>query len=484
MRRRQLRSVVLAVVLVLLLSSCTWIARASVSRTGGDANGGSEKPALDGDGRFLVFMSVASNLVANDTNGAADIFVRDNYAKTTQRVSVTSSGGQANGVGSEDPSISNDGRYVAFRSRATNLVSGDTNGVADVFVHDRQTGTTQRVTVSGGDQPRISGSGRYVVYVAPNFSVNVYDRDLGTTESLTSGTPRASAPDISDDGRYVVFQLVGGDTGPPATAELVDREANTSRKIPQDQIFAAGPVLSGDGRVVVVQTVESTGFDMFAYRLVAYDVSTGATQEVAVTAAGAPVSGGGWYGTDVSTDGRFVVFTTNDALTSADTNNGPDIYVRDMHAEKTFLVGADKFGHAPGDEFTGAISADGRYVAFVSAAPDIVGKDTNKHDDVFVRAMPEPNPTAVAPSTIARGGTTTVTITGSYFFADARVKISGTGVQVLSTTRVDENTVTADLAAASDAAPGTRNVTVSIPGTGPGAATGATGTCANCLTIS
>ncbi len=484
MRRRQPLGVVLLVTLLLSLASCTWIVRASVSTSGGDANGFSNGVALDGQGRFVAFTSAASNLVTNDTNGVLDVFVRDNRAATTERVSVTSSGVQANG-GSEQPSMSSDGRYVAFRSWATNLASGGTNGVPDVFVHDRQTGTTQRITVGGGDGPRISGSGRYVVYFVPNAGVDVYDRDTGITDSLASGAPFASAPDISDDGRYVVFQRTGyGFPSPPSTVELLDRQTNTSKQIPQTSTFATNPVLSGDGHIVVVQSVESTGFDTFDYRLIAQDVTTGATQDVAVTAGGRPLNGGGGtHATDVSTDDRFVAFTTYDALTSADTNTGPDVYVRDLQAKKTFLVGANLLGKAPGDEYGVAISGDGRYVAFDSYGPGIVGNDENNTSDVFVRAFPEPNPIAVAPSTIARGATTTVTITGSYLLSGATVKISGSGVQVVATTRVDENTVTADLLVGGDAAPGSRDVTITLPGTGPGVGTGAAATCAACLTI-
>ncbi len=481
MRRRWHPLWGLLLTLVVSLSGCTWLVRASVSTNGDEANGASLKAALDGDGRFLAFTSSASNLVPNDTNAAPDVFVRDNLNNTTERVSVTSSGAEANG-GSEQPSISSDGRYIAFRSWATNLVADDTDAVPDVFVRDRQTGMTERITSAGGDQPRISGAGRYVVYVARNFSVKVYDREIGTTDTFAFSGAEASAPDISDDGHFVVFELsfVASQT---TIAELVDRQANTSTQIPEPNTYGALPVLSGDGRVVVMETFEPLGNGNYAGRLVAEDLSTGHTQYVSVTSSGAPASGGGWYGIDVSGDGRFVAFTTNDALTPQDTNSGSDVYVRDLLSKKTFLAGKNMHGKAPGDVFFVALSGDGRYVAFMSGASDIVNNDNNNHADVFVRAFPEPNPTGVTPSTISRGTTTTVTITGSYFLPGATMTISGSGVQVVSATRVDENTMTADLQVADNAATGGRDIRITIPGTGPGTGANASGTCAGCVTI-
>ncbi len=120
--------------------------RVSVDSSGAQGNDGSITPAISGDGRYVAFESSASNLVSGDTNGVEDIFVRDCQTGTTTRVSLDSSGGEANG-GSVRPAISDDGRYVAFYSEASNLVSGDLNGIGDMFVRDRQAGTTTRVSV-------------------------------------------------------------------------------------------------------------------------------------------------------------------------------------------------------------------------------------------------------------------------------------------------------------------------------------------------
>ena len=145
--------------------------RVSVDSAGAESNGPSFAASISADGRFVAFESDASNLVASDTNAARDIFVHDRMTGMTTRVSVDSSG-TAGDDASDDPSISADGQLVAFESRATNLVAGDTNAGGDVFVHDRVTGVTTRVSVDSagaeGDNAsfsaHISANGGFVAF--------------------------------------------------------------------------------------------------------------------------------------------------------------------------------------------------------------------------------------------------------------------------------------------------------------------------------
>jgi Tol biopolymer transport system component len=145
--------------------------RVSVASNGAQGNGDSFSSSISADGRYVAFHSIASNLVSGDTNGAWDVFVHDRQSGQTTRVSAASNGAQGNGD-SESPSISADGRYVAFSSDASNLVSGDTNGAWDVFVHDRQSGQTTRVSAASNgaqgngdsESPSISADGRYVAF--------------------------------------------------------------------------------------------------------------------------------------------------------------------------------------------------------------------------------------------------------------------------------------------------------------------------------
>src|SRR5262249_27327165 len=147
------------------------VVRASTDSTGNQANGGSFFPSLSGDGRYVAFWSRASNLVPGDTNSREDVFVKDLWTGAVVRASPTAGGSQANG-GSDTPALSADGRYVAFRSGASNLVPGDTNGAADIFVKDLWTGAVVRAsTAAGGSQanngslpPALSADGRYVAF--------------------------------------------------------------------------------------------------------------------------------------------------------------------------------------------------------------------------------------------------------------------------------------------------------------------------------
>jgi Tol biopolymer transport system component len=284
--------------------------RVSVASDGTQANGGSFTPSISANGRYVAFASIAVNLVSGDTNGVQDIFVHDRQTGATTLVSVAIDGSEGNGD-SEEVSISADGRYVAFRSWASNLVSGDTNNLPDIFVRDRQTGQTTRVSVaSDGTQ-------------ANNFSFE---------------------PSISADGRYVAFMswannLVSGDT-------------------------------NGD-------------WDIFVH-----DRQTGATIRVSVATGGGQAAGRSQR-PSISADGRYVAFASSASnLVSGDTNNHPDIFVHDRQTGVTMRVSVASDGtQTYVFSFDPSISADGRYVAFGSEADNLVSGDTNGRYDIFVREM-------------------------------------------------------------------------------------------------
>lgn len=274
--------------------------RLSVSSLGTEANGGSHTPSISADGQIVAFRSLASDLVDGDTNGAADIFVRDVAAEATTRVSVSTLGAQADGA-SERPFISADGRAVAFGSEASNLVLGDTNGVADVFVRDLAAGTTLRGSVSSSGEPgsaasvlpSLSADGRLLAFVSqasnlvPGDSTTcraadggarscldafVHDLRTGVTSrvSLSSSGEEANgdtfSASVSADGRFVAFSseasnLVPGDTNRRRDVFVHDRETGTTRQVSvssdgvQGNGDSGGPSISDDGRRVVFQSL-------------------------------------------------------------------------------------------------------------------------------------------------------------------------------------------------------------------------------------
>lgn len=260
------------------------IERVNVGNDEAQANsepGSINSPPMSADGRYVVFISAANNLVPGDTNGGRDVFVRDLELGTTRRVSVTSSGLQANGD-SHRASISANGRFVAFTSDADNLVAGDTNQALDVFLHDLQLGTTIRVSLTDADtqadgSPVVSADGRFVAFESratnladgPNER-NIFVRDihLGTTRlvsvqldnSQSSGI--SFSPSISDDGRFVAFastasHLVSGDTNDQTDIFVRDLHRGVTTRVnlnaegQQANGHSHSPVISGDGTHLV-----------------------------------------------------------------------------------------------------------------------------------------------------------------------------------------------------------------------------------------
>lgn len=278
------------------------VERVSVSSGGEQGNGDSINPSISGDGRFVAYESYASNLVADDTNNAADVFVFDQETQTTVRVSVNSSGAQGNSD-SGQPSVSADGRFVAYQGWASNLVEGDTNGAVDVFVYDSQTQTTERISVSSSGEEgngssinaAISADGRYVTFTsaASNLvsgdsngtdDVFVYDRQTHTTEQVSpnfSYNLSTSDPVISADGRYVAFEL-----NYFATIFVYDRETGTTESTLSGDDDNGGPrepSISADGRYVAGSNATGgpgSGSTAVFRHIYVYDRNTGTTARV------------------------------------------------------------------------------------------------------------------------------------------------------------------------------------------------------------
>ncbi|MCY2925940.1 MAG: hypothetical protein NT031_10960, partial [Planctomycetota bacterium] len=275
--------------------------RASVSSAGVEGNGMNTGAAISADGRFVSFTSPATNLVPGDNNAKDDVFVRDLPAGTTERVSVSSAGTEGNNP-SVVNAISGDGRYVVFQSTASNLVAGDTNGAGDIFVRDRRAGTTVRVSVSaagaqGNDvsySPVISANGRYVAFESlstnlvlgdTNATRDIFVRDLQTgamqrasvSTAGTQGDGPSSLPSLSPDGRYVTFassatNLVVGDANAAADMFVRDTLAGSTRLFSASVAGVEGNADSGP-RLCMALTGEYVVFKSSASNLVPGDAN-------------------------------------------------------------------------------------------------------------------------------------------------------------------------------------------------------------------
>ncbi|WP_053764206.1 S8 family serine peptidase [Streptomyces sp. AS58] len=411
--------------------------RVSLTTQGNQSNDDVWWPEVSDDGQVVAFTSQASNLVPGDTNGSLDIFVNDRRAQTTHRVSVATGGAQGNDF-SLTPTLSGDGRHVGFNSAATNLVPGDTNGQTDAFVHDRSTGTTERVSVASdgtpgnglSSPPSLSGDGRYAVFhsdadnLVPRDTNNdtdvfLHDRRTGTTVRISqarSGEPaqgNSREQSVSADGRYVAFQSTAGDIVPGDTDGLADvfvhdRETGTTTLAGRPDGENTSPKISADGHVIAFS---NDG------QLHVHDLRTGAMEQVSVSGGGQ--TAGSWsFGASLSGDGTKVAFFSYAAdLTRDDTNGRSDIFVRDRTAGTTTRIsGGPEGAEGDGSSYMASMSGDGRHVAFESTSANLVGDDTNRHSDVFVHdlyAGPDPrfalDDLSVSPSRVRPGAPVRVT---------------------------------------------------------------------------
>jgi Tol biopolymer transport system component len=329
------------------------------------ANGDSFNPVISADGRFIAFSSLASNLVAGDNNEVADIFVYDRESAVIERVSQGLNGQEGNGA-SRTPAISGDGRYVVFRSLAANLVAGDTNDKSDIFLYDRQSGAVERVSVSStGEQangdsqsPAISANGRFIAYssLASNLvaadtnnfeDLFIYDRDSAVTQRVTAagqqGNNHSYGASLSADGRYLAFlshadNLVADDSNNKSDVFIYDWQTTAVQRLSVDSggqqanNNSGNPVISANGRVVAFPSFATNlaPDTVFGYMgIYIHDRQNGRTERVSYARDGQEGNGASVNPT-LSADGRYVVFdSVASNLVFNDTNNRVDIFLRD-----------------------------------------------------------------------------------------------------------------------------------------------------------
>jgi uncharacterized repeat protein (TIGR01451 family) len=437
-------------ILELISVSSTGVQGNNDSGTSGFTSPSNDRASITPDARFVAFMSFADNLVAGDTNQFADVFVRDRITGTTERVSVGSKGEQGNGhsglILASGATISDDGRFVAFASEASNFAKGDVNGNADVFVRDRLTGTTELISrgldglPATGDTPVISGDGHIVAFRSssdtlvsdgnPNFTTHIYavNRTTQTIERVdvdSNGVladSQANNLRISDDGRYVAFDtfadnLVAG----PGDQQGVDVFVRDRRNHITEGISTVGDngifeghsflsSISGTGRFVGFSSADPT----FGFR------DTNGTVEDAFvfdrqdrTVRLVSRSSNGKQGTDssssplVSDDGNTVVFSSRaSTLVANDTNGVIDVFRRDLATGTTVRI-AEASPSSGADVIGSDMTPDGLVVSVITRTEllpeqptpfitfDVYAIDMRPAADLTVTKNDSPDPVAV-----------------------------------------------------------------------------------------
>ena len=401
------------------------VQRVSQSSAGVQANEASFSPHISADGRYVVFASLASNLVGFDTNNASDIFIHDRQALTTSRISVSSSGTQGNAASSAAV-LSSNGRYVAFVSEASNLVSVDTNNASDIFVYDRDIGAATvvtRVSVGAANlqadglslNPSISADGRYIVFESDATNLVVGDtnnkRDIFLYDFQTAATTRVSVTAegleannnsyngiISSDGSIIAFESDASNIVPDGNLKRdIFTYTLASGVVSRVSVDSSGAEANGDS---LGATLSATGryvaFESTASNLVADDLvgindvflrdrENATTKRVSINS-NATESDGASLDTFEASDGSRTLFTSSGSnLISGDTNAKSDIFAYNSTSGSITRVSVLPTGlQTANNSNSGTISSSSQYMAFASEEENLISTDTNKATDIFV----------------------------------------------------------------------------------------------------
>lgn len=422
----------------------------SVSPTGAGGTAHSDRPSISADGRWVSFGSNASNLVVGDVNQTTDVFLRDRTTGVTVLVSRTSTGIQANG-GSGLNSISADGRFVAFKSTSTNLDPADTDPKPDIYRHDRITGETVLVSTrllpgthpdGTWQTPSISENGRFVAFdcwddnLVPGDqnggALDVYLRDMqtGVMELISVGNQGELGDDISDtpsiswDGRFVAFASMTsnwfvGNAQKAPHAYVRDRVLGTTTLVSYAPSGTYGPMgggfnpsISGDGTKVAfdyigpdIQPPLFNGHTWPGAQVFVRDLIDGSLTYVGYDVTGG-VSAHECRYPRLSYDGRFVAWESlSDDLTVTPGHINQNIFHRDLQTGVTVLVSRGMGGTKPDSySVSPSISADGRTVAYASQASNLVPGDSGLVIDIFVRECDVASPAVYCAAKLSASG--------------------------------------------------------------------------------
>ncbi len=401
----------------------------SVTTTGVFPNRPAYSPSMSADARYVTFYTAANDLGAGDTNALDDVYLKDRQSGAVTRVSVGPTGALATGGASTIPSISPNGRFIAYQSSATNLVPGDVNGVSDVIVRDLVTNTNLRASAidvgarsdGASNDAAISSDGRFVVYASVGSTIlsgdtntvsDVFLHDLSNATTLRAsmstagieGNAASDAATINADGTWIAFRssasnLVAGDSNARSdvfirerATGIVSRVSTSSAGAQTSSGQALGPVsISASGLLVVFRATDTdlvTGDSNAQEDVFVKDRQSGSVAVVSSDATGVFGNGPSTQAV-ISQDGSRVAFASDASnLVVGDSNGVRDVFVKNLGDNIVLRVSSSAAGVA-GDAVSSApsISADGRFVAFVSAASNLVAGDSNGQADVFVKDL-------------------------------------------------------------------------------------------------
>jgi Tol biopolymer transport system component len=400
--------------------------RVSVGAANQEGNDRSDNPSISGDGRYVTFATMATNLGVTDLNGTYDVYLRDRELGQTTLLSRGLFSNQTANSTSVAAKVAGGGSGVVFESDASNLVFGDSNGYRDIFYKDLASGVVERVSVgANGAQANdksinasVSDNGRYIAFVtdATNLGplgargVYVRDRQSGVNSLVSVSSNGVSAnnvctePHISSDGRYVVFasyatNLVSGDTNGTWDVFVHDRQTAVTRRASvsganvEANGSSRGGAISSDGRYVVFESLASNlsfwdvngSWDIFRRDLVA-----SSTTVITVSSAVLGTANGDSRAAAISHDGRTIVFESEASdLLAGDSNAASDVFLKDVVTSSMTRVSLTQ-GGGQGNSFSWmgqpyCMSFDARFLVFHGVASNLVPFDGNNAGDVFVR---------------------------------------------------------------------------------------------------
>lgn len=367
---------------------------ASVDTNGlGNADGSAAECAISGDGHYVVFTTLADNLVANDANHASDVFLRDLQAETTVLVSTNKTGGGSGSGPSYSPTIGSDGRYVTYVSTATNIVALPAITGTNLFVYDRTLRTNYALTTNSVMSAASTPDGRYVVFGNVNSFgtpiLYVWDSQLAQrvfTNSLSSGVISSLA--ISPNGQSIAYILTSGLS---ASLKVVDRLSRATTTVSAGSFgLRPNPRFSGDAQSLVYATAASNAPpdfnkspDVYVFDLVS---KTNMLVSRSFSTGNAPAGSSDLP--DISADGRYITYQSDalDIVPSNKSSRLKDIFLYDRQSGSTVLLSASIYGAGTGDfvSQSPAFTGDGQTVTFQSWASDLTANDFNQGSDVFL----------------------------------------------------------------------------------------------------